>query len=326
MTKLLFNELEFKEYEYTLEKDFEKDVVDNAKKIFGEKTVYINVKKLLKDKYNSNKTIPDGYLLDYTIENNPKLYFVENELVGHSVREHIADQLIKFGYNYMTNSSSIKNIVIESLMDSNIDIDSIAKNANYRNVDDMLTNILARDPLGVIVVIDEITEELNDLLKLLNVNIELLEFKKYKNGNNIVFQYDEFNDDSYVINGKTKEENIPDTILVAAEKEGFETAFLGDNCWYAVAISMNMLDKIKYIAVYQKNPIKAVTYYAEVADIRPYENTKKYIIYLKGEPIKLKKPIPIDPNNTIRTPRGRVYTNIKKIMNAKDNTTVADLY
>lgn len=120
--------------------------------------------------------------------------------------------------------------------------------------------------------------------------------------------------------------NKIDTILVAAEETGFNREFLGNNCWYAVAISSNMLDKIKYIAAYQKSPIKAVTYYAEVDKIEPYKNTSKYILYFRGKPKKLRRPIPLNPKNPNRTPQGRVYTNINKIKNADSKTTVDDLF
>ena len=117
-----------------------------------------------------------------------------------------------------------------------------------------------------------------------------------------------------------------DTILVAAEEKGFKEEFLGNNCWYAVAISSSMLNKIKYIAVYQKNPIKAVTYYAEVDKIELYKNTGKYILYFKGKPKKLRRSIPLNPKNPNRTPQGRVYTSINKIQKADSRTTVDDLF
>jgi len=128
------------------------------------------------------------------------------------------------------------------------------------------------------------------------------------------------------LNEKSLNNESLDTILVAAKEKGFKEEFLKNNCWYAVAISENMLNKIKYIAVYQKSPIKAITYYAEIEKINLYENTGKYIIYFKGKAKKLKKAIPLNPKNPNRTPRGRVYTNINKILDANSKTTVDDLF
>ncbi len=125
---------------------------------------------------------------------------------------------------------------------------------------------------------------------------------------------------------KSLNDNDIDTILVAAEEKGFTEVFLKENCWYAVAISTMMINKIKYIAVYQKRPIKAVTYYAEVDRIEPYKDTGKYIIYFKKKAKKTPRAIPLNPKNPNRTPQGRVYTNISKILNATSKTTVDDLF
>lgn len=140
-----------------------------------------------------------------------------------------------------------------------------------------------------------------------------------------MFSYDKFNEDIISTND-IQLPMEPDTILVSAEETGFKEEFLGNNRWYAVAIGINMLDKLKYIAVYQKNPVKAITYYAEIANIDLYKDTGKYIIYFNGEAKKLKKSIPLNPKNPNKDPQGRVYTNIEKIISANDKTTLDDIF
>ena len=61
-----------------------------------------------------------------------------------------------------------------------------------------------------------------------------------------------------------------------AQKEGFERVFLGENCWYAIRISGGMLEKIKFIAAYQTQPVSAITHYAPVDRIEPYGENGKY--------------------------------------------------
>jgi hypothetical protein len=46
-----------------------------------------------------------------------------------------------------------------------------------------------------------------------------------------------------------------DTIIVPAQKDGFEKVFLAANSWWAVRISGGMLPKIKYIAAHQSQPV-----------------------------------------------------------------------
>lgn len=47
MEKLIFNNKEFTYYEYSNENEFEEDVVKNASRIFGEKSIYFDIKKEL---------------------------------------------------------------------------------------------------------------------------------------------------------------------------------------------------------------------------------------------------------------------------------------
>lgn len=112
----------------------------------------------------------------------------------------------------------------------------------------------------------------------------------------------------------------PDTIIVPAQKEGFEKVFLGENCWYAIRISGGMLEKIKYIAGYQTQPVSAITHYAPVSRIEPYGEDGKYKVIFSDKA----KPIgPIyygdAPSGAMQGPR---YTSLAKLQAA---TKLTDL-
>jgi hypothetical protein len=112
--------------------------------------------------------------------------------------------------------------------------------------------------------------------------------------------------------------NEPDTIIVPAQKEGFDTVFLGEHAWRAIRISGGMLPKIKYIAGYQTQPIKAITHVAPVARIEPYGDNGKYQLVF-SEPAKPIGPIPLGnaPSGSMQGPR---YTTYQKLKNAKQLT------
>jgi hypothetical protein len=112
----------------------------------------------------------------------------------------------------------------------------------------------------------------------------------------------------------------PDTIIVPAQKEGFERVFLGEDCWYAIRISGGMLDKIKYIAGYQTQPVSAITHYAPVSRIEPYGEGGKYKLVF-SEPAKAIGPIPYAdaPQGAMQGPR---YTTFAKLQTAKKLTEV----
>lgn len=67
-----------------------------------------------------------------------------------------------------------------------------------------------------------------------------------------------------------------DTIVVPAQKDGFEETFIGEDCWYAIRISGGMLKNIKYIAAYQTDPVSAITHFAPVERIEHYGEGGKY--------------------------------------------------
>lgn len=109
-----------------------------------------------------------------------------------------------------------------------------------------------------------------------------------------------------------------DTIIVPAQKEGFERVFLGGDCWYAVRIAGGMLDKIKYIAAYQTQPVSAITHYAPVARIEPYGEDGKFKLIFsdKAKPLA---PIPYAdaPTGAMQGPR---YTTFAKQQTARKLT------
>ncbi len=116
----------------------------------------------------------------------------------------------------------------------------------------------------------------------------------------------------------TKRPEQPDTVIVPAQKDGFEKVFLGEDCWYAIRISGGMLDKIKYIAAYQSQPISAITHYAPVNRIEPYGDSGKYklVFSLKARQIG---PIPFGdaPQGAMQGPR---YTTFAQLISAKKLT------
>lgn len=112
-----------------------------------------------------------------------------------------------------------------------------------------------------------------------------------------------------------------DTIIVPAQKEGFERVFLGENCWYAIRIAGGKLTKIKYIAAYQTQPISAITHYAPVDRIEPYGESGKYRVIF-SEPAKEINPIPYGdlPAGAMQ---GLRYTSFQKLQKAQQ---VSDLF
>ena len=60
---------------------------------------------------SSSLTIQDGYLIDFTLPENPGLYITENELLSHDPYKHIDSQIVEFDILYKTVTGKFKNLL-----------------------------------------------------------------------------------------------------------------------------------------------------------------------------------------------------------------------
>ena len=90
---------------YENESDFEDTVVELADQIFGPETIYIDIKKRVSGK--DIVTIPDGYLIDMTVSDNPRLFIIPGSshitiitllcyLIGCKITFYNPEQLMHF--------------------------------------------------------------------------------------------------------------------------------------------------------------------------------------------------------------------------------------
>jgi hypothetical protein len=109
-----------------------------------------------------------------------------------------------------------------------------------------------------------------------------------------------------------------DTIVVPAQKDGFERVFLGQNAWWAIRISGGMIPRIKYIAAYQSAPVSAITHTAPVARIEPHGDSGKFKLIF-SEPARPIGPVPLGdaPSGFMQGPR---YTTYERLLKAKKVT------
>ena len=106
---IIGNGKRYAEHKYSLEKDFEDDVVNSSKTLFGKNTIYINAKKKIEAKFLGG-TIPDGFFFDFSDPTDPQFYLVEVELSQHRFYEHIFPQITKF-FAFFKNTKLQKTLV-----------------------------------------------------------------------------------------------------------------------------------------------------------------------------------------------------------------------
>jgi predicted transport protein len=157
--------------------EFHPIVKELAKDIFGRDSVYLPIGLRLKSEAGLG-AIPDGFVIDSV---KKELYIVEVELSKHNPYKHINDQLTRF-INSMDNSHT-KRDVVEGLyteIDGNKALEYFKEKIN-ENLYRWLSKLLEQSP-KIVVVIEEITPEVNEACKILmkSYDTKILEIQTYQ--------------------------------------------------------------------------------------------------------------------------------------------------
>ncbi|MCJ7650313.1 MAG: hypothetical protein MUP85_17015 [Candidatus Lokiarchaeota archaeon] len=190
MERIIVEEKLFTSYEYSEENEFEKHVIEHANEIFGSNSVYVDVKKRIGE--NNILTIPDGYLIDFSFETDPRLYILENELVTHDPYKHIGQQLLKFAISYKASGRNIKSFLLENILKDDLKkriIEEGFKKAGYRNIDAFFEDIIFEKPVAAVVIIDQITSDLENVLNQLTMKTDIIEFNTFMYENEIIHKF-----------------------------------------------------------------------------------------------------------------------------------------
>jgi len=125
----------------------------------------------------------------------------------------------------------------------------------------------------------------------------------------------------HIVKGTKKEyrssPNDLNTIIVPAHEDGFQETFLGENSWYAIRLNKKKIPDLKYIAVYRKAPVSAITHLAEIDRIEKYKDTGKFIVYFKGKAKEIEHIKRIEGGFAPQCP---VYTNYQRLIESKSTS------
>ena len=308
---------------YRSEADFEKQVIALSDQMFGTQTIYVDVKKKMKG--SSFNTIPDGYVIDMTHPAEPRLYIVENEIVSHDPFRHIGIQILKFVTSFEDDVTNVREFLMTEIHKSPEALSRLEdgkRASGARNIDAYLDSAVYGDFHGL-VIIDDAQPALHRVLEKINADVSVLELRTYQSSDGTTLHqfdtlYDEDEgpsqrsrvdqDEAAAATKRTQDRArraASDTIIVPARAEGFNRVFMGQDRWYQIRIGAAMKSKLRRIASYQVNPISAVTHVADIKEIRPWEDSGKYVVFFEGTAQELARPIPIKDGNL--APQGPVY-------------------
>jgi hypothetical protein len=324
---ILTNNVRYFPFPYVFESELESAIVDVKKDLFGAGRIYLEVKQKIGAVGKTNN-IPDGYLIDLTSPKNPQLFVVENELAVHDPLRHVAVQLLEFSLSFDSDKHKVKSIVKAALLkdcQAAGACKAYAEANGYENIDVLLETLIYRGGFGALVVIDDLSEELEVILvKKFRFPVEVLTLTRHQSeSGEIAYAFDPFLSD--VAKSPAVSKDVPtaasvdvsdvDTIVVPARDDGFSDVVLGENRWFKIRIHGSMIPRIKYIAFYRVAPISAITHYAPVASIDQWLDSGKYVVNF-AEPAKEIGPIKLQSSGNVKALQNSRYTSLAKLERA----------
>jgi len=91
---------------------------------------------------------------------------------------------------------------------------------------------------------------------------------------------------------------------------------MAENRWYEIRIHASMISQIKYIAAYQVAPVSAITHWALVKNIEPWQDTGKFVVNF-ADPAKEISPVPLVPKSRVKALQSARYTSFDRLQRAK---------
>ena len=292
--------------------------------LFGANRIYLDDKKKI-GKQGGTNNLPDGYLIDLSNREDPKIFVVENDLASHQHLKHIAVQILEFSLSFDSSKVRVKNIVKEMLQKRPPDwklCEEFAIKNGYENVDYLLERIIHEpDSFNALLIIDQLSEELETvLISRFKFPVEVITLRRYKNqSDDILFEFTPFLNEVAEDTAKVDMSDI-DTIVVPAREDGFKEVFIDSNCWYAIRVNASMIPRIKYIAAYQVAPVSAITHIAKVKSIEQWKDTNKYIVHFT-EPAEAIKKVTLGKTKG-KAPQSPRYSSRQRILMAKSMDAV----
>lgn len=160
---LLIDGVRYEEWEPKAEEEFERAVTEHAQDIFGEKSIYLDMKRKLRSG-DGTASIPDGYVI--TLGNNPQWHVIEVELSSHPLHEHIISQISKFidgTDNLNTKNNLINAIYSEVTADDFLKL-KLKQQIGAIEIHKFLSDLISKQPI-LTVIIEKHPERARDILK-----------------------------------------------------------------------------------------------------------------------------------------------------------------
>ena len=189
-TVLYQNGIRYVEKKFKLEKNFESLLIQNAKALFGQHSILVDVKKKISTQHMGG-TIPDCFLIELSDPENPEFYIVEVELAKHSFFNHIFPQITKF-FAFFKNQDSQSQLVenLYEIFDNDESLKKalksrIGRKETFKYLKDMIEN-----SQNILLILDSEKNELPEIIETYTDTwgkiVKVAIFKEYTNGSDSI--------------------------------------------------------------------------------------------------------------------------------------------
>jgi hypothetical protein len=157
------------------EKEFHPMVKEHSKEIFGNDSLYFDIKHTIK---SESKIVsrPDAYAITLL---KPEWYIVENELATHRV-QHIVSQISEFitGIDNPRTQGELTDIFYKEIKQNRMLKPYVEKIIQPEEPHDFLSKLTSKSP-KIAIVIDQNTDRLKGAISTLKSQTEVVEFKTF---------------------------------------------------------------------------------------------------------------------------------------------------
>jgi hypothetical protein len=165
------------------EKEFHPLVKAQSEVIFGKDIIYFDVKTLIRTDSGIG-SIPDAYVVKLC---EPYEWFViENELATHPVYDHVVRQLTKFinGIENKNARNQILDLLYEQINKDNSLRSKVSTKTGSAEIYHFLSKLILTKKPRIVVIIDEVTQELEEAAHALSYTPDLVEFRTFTREDN----------------------------------------------------------------------------------------------------------------------------------------------
>lgn len=176
---LLIDGVRFELWTPSNEDEFERVVKEHAQEIFGEQSIYLDMKRKLRSVAGIG-SIPDGYVISFG--DTPQWHIIEVELSSHPLHDHIVAQVGKFigGIGNPNIQKGIVNAINDEITKDNFLRLRLNKAIEPVEIYKFLADLISKPPI-LTIIIEKATPELKEALRILRYpqEIKVVEFQTF---------------------------------------------------------------------------------------------------------------------------------------------------